>query len=155
MERPIITNTKKDMKKLVLCLALAAFSAGMSAQKVIPHHGGSEPVRETAPYRHHHYKASREQVGIVMDYLKSVSFDSDRLKAAKVCVSICPIPCDDLKDIVRMFSFDDRKMEIMKAAYGNCPDRENFWQVIRVLDWESNREKMFKFIEKYDRRRAE
>jgi len=112
-------------------------------------HHGDRPERG-----HHHHPdvfessdfrpmppcATPEQMTRIIDYLSGVSFDSDRLKAAQLIVSICPILSHDLVRIINLFSFDDKRMEVLIAAFPYCPDPENFWFAIEQLTFSSNKE---------------
>lgn len=90
--------------------------------------------------------ATPEQMDRIVDYIQGISFDSDKLKAAKLIVSICPIRSHDLVRIIDLFSFDDKRMEVLVAAYPYCPDPEHFGCAVERLTFSSNKEALYQRI---------
>lgn len=92
--------------------------------------------------------ATPEQMDRIVEYIKGISFDSDKLKAAKLIVSVCPIRSCDLVRIIEIFGFDDNRMEVLIAAYPYCPDPEHFHRAVEKLSFMSNREKVYQSIDR-------
>lgn len=90
--------------------------------------------------------ATPEQLDMIIDYISGISFDSDKLKAAQLIVRICPIRSCDLGRIIELFSFDDKRMEVLVAAYPYCPDPEHFGCAVDRLTFSSNRDEVYRRI---------
>lgn len=151
------------MKKFSLFILLATVSLCMSAQPPQPRGGhggrpGNERMVQHDPHqgRDNHQGrrddgpmcpvASPQQVNDIMAYLNGVTMSSDKLKAAKLCVSLCPILTDDLGRIAKTFSFDEERLEFLKAAYKNCPDPQRYPRLKSVFTFSSNYEALMLYI---------
>lgn len=86
-----------------------------------------------------YYVATQDQVNEILKYIKTFSFDSEKLKAAKVCISICPIAAADIASILNSLTFNDAKIDFAKFAFEYCPDKENYALVIKKLSFPSTR----------------
>ena len=92
--------------------------------------------------------ASKEEVKMVVDIIRNTSFDSERLKIAKVCVVLRPMFAEDIAAIARCFSFDDNRLKFLKYAYPYCVDKENTLLLGRVFSFKSNEDKLYDYIRK-------
>jgi len=146
------------MKKLFLTitmsmLVLSAFAQRQAPPRATDHHGRQQEVQHhEEPRRHEHYiqPATPEQVAMILQYVNEVSFSSDKTKAAILCVSICAIPSADLIDIISLFSFDDDKVKVLKAAYAMCPDKQHFYKAVEHLTFSSNKDEMYRWLDSVD-----
>lgn len=86
---------------------------------------------------------SPEQVDIIVDYLKSISFDDDKLKVAKLCSQICPLNTHAIGRIAKQFTFDNRRSEFIIFAYEFCVDKENYTLLREVFTFKSEADKVF------------
>jgi len=142
------------MKKIQIILLLALCAIPMSAQhNRREHHRGHISV-ET----HTHFDekdgdifASPEQVKEIISYPKSLSFDKERLQAAMLCVKLCPIASEDLGRIIKTFSFEDGRIELLKMAYPYCPDKRHYYEAVNQLSFLSSRDNVYNYIEKHYR----
>jgi len=134
------------MKKIILLLTLALISGTSLAQGMPHHRDDHRPHHHSIQCDHKHYFVSPEQVDAIVAYLKSLSFDSDRLKAAKVFVQVTPLRADDLINIMDLFSFDDKKVELLKVAWDYTLDEEHFEIAVRHLTFRSNQDKVYKYM---------
>lgn len=57
-------------------------------------------------------------------------------------------------EIVRLFSFDNARLEIAKLAYDSVVDPENYYQVSQVLDFTSNKDALARYIESRNTQRT-
>jgi hypothetical protein len=49
--------------------------------------------------------------------------------------------------MVKLFSFDDSRLEIAKYAWDYTIDRDNYYQVADVFTFSSSKESLMKFLE--------
>ena len=48
--------------------------------------------------------------------------------------------------MVNVLSFDDNRLELAKAAYDSCVDRENYYKVVDAMTYSSTKEKLREYI---------
>lgn len=148
------------MKKLIIALfAMVAISAsaqnnnGWHSDK---HHDDTYGV-VNAGHKGHDDRimiapASKEEAEMVIKLVKKTSFDDNKLEVAKVCLALRPMFASDIEAIARCFSFDDGKLNFLKYAYPYCVDRENAVNFGRVFSFKSNSDKLYEFIQKYNKK---
>lgn len=117
-------------------------------------HGGNK-------YNHTHrswredgnvYCADREQVAHIIQVIKGLSFDDQRMKVAMLCTDLCPMMADDLIEIARLFTFDDRRLEFLKYAFEYCPDGHRFYNMRNIFSFESNHRELIRYMDSKRRR---
>lgn len=85
--------------------------------------------------------------------MKNEPFSSDRLKMLEAALVNTDFTCGQCLRLVKLYSFDDDKMKIMKLMYPRIVDREAFFTVIDVLTFSSNKDEMNEFVKNYSIRR--
>lgn len=73
-------------------------------------------------------------------------FDNDKLVLTKQVLNQSTIYADDLKSLLKLFSFDDNKVELAKYMYPNTCDQRNFYVVYDAFSFESNRRELERYI---------
>lgn len=94
--------------------------------------------------------AENKEVTMIVNLLKKLSFDDQRLEAAKVCISLRPMMAEDIQKMAKTFSFDDGRMKFLEFAFAYCVDRERYYIMNDVFTFRSNADKCFKNL-KYNR----
>ncbi len=94
--------------------------------------------------------AENKEVNMIVNLLKKLSFDDQRLEAAKVCITLRPMMAEDIRKMAKTFSFDDGRMKFIEFAFAYCVDREHYYVMNDVFTFRSNADKCFKNL-KYDR----
>lgn len=83
-----------------------------------------------------------------LESIKMESFNSTKLTLAKqILRSKKCFTVSQVKEIARLFSFDDSRLEIAKYAWDYTIDRDNYYQVADVFTFSSNKENLMKFLE--------
>lgn len=59
--------------------------------------------------------------------MKAESFDSNRLKNAKVYAAKMNLSAQQIKEIAATFTFDSNRLDWAKAAYSSCYDKGNYF----------------------------
>lgn len=85
--------------------------------------------------------------------VKQESFSSNRLKMIETALANTDFTCGQCLRLMKLYSFDDDKMEIMKLMYPRIVDKEAFFTVIDGLTFSSNRDEMNEFVKNYGKRR--
>ena len=78
------------------------------------------------------------------DYLRlkatidNQSFDSNKLAIAKQAAAANRMTAAQVAGLVRMLTFESNKLELAKAAYANCTDRNNYYLVNDAFTFSSS-----------------
>lgn len=91
--------------------------------------------------------ASPEQVRLIVESMRSESFDDKRYKIAILCAKLVGIPVEGLWEIAKEFSFDDNRLKFLEDAYYFCPDRERYWELKDCFSFSTNGDELLRFIE--------
>lgn len=84
----------------------------------------------------------------IMESIKQESFNSTKLTIAKQVIrSKQCFTTRQITDLVKLFSFDDTRLELAKFAYDYTTDQENYYQVADAFSFSSSKEELMKFLE--------
>ena len=122
------------MKSRFLLFAFCALSVVAAAKR--PH---KPPMPPCAP---------SEQMQLVIQTLKSQSFDEKKLEVAQLCVTIGHFCTDDMARMAAEFSFDDSRLAFLQYAYPYCTDRERYPMLKDCFTFQSNFETLMDYIYK-------
>lgn len=78
--------------------------------------------------------------------LKKRPFDDDKMVLAKQVLGESTFYAEDLKAILMLFSFDNKKLELAKSLYYNTYDRRNFYVVYDAFRFDSDRRELERYI---------
>lgn len=84
--------------------------------------------------------------------VKKEPFSSDRLKMIEASLANTDFTCGQCLRLVKLYTFDDDKMKIMKLMYPRIVDKEAFFTVVDVLTFSSNKDEMNEFLKNYGSR---
>ena len=73
-------------------------------------------------------------------------FDDDKLTLAKQVLGQSTVYAEDLARVMKLFSFDNRKIELGKYAYNNVCDRRNFYVVYDTFTFDSSARELEQYI---------
>ncbi len=82
----------------------------------------------------------------VKEQLRSEWFENNRLRSAQTILQGNSVTSYQVKQLMYLFSFDDNRLEVAKAAYRNTVDKQNFYIVQSALNFENDREELDRFI---------
>ncbi|NOQ73007.1 MAG: DUF4476 domain-containing protein [Crocinitomix sp.] len=78
--------------------------------------------------------------------ISNEAFPDDKLRIAKLIAAEKCMTVDQIKTISQLFSFDDNKMEFIKAAHTNCMNQSDYHQLMEVFTFSDDKEALEKFI---------
>ncbi len=79
--------------------------------------------------------------------INNEAFADDKLRIAKLVASEKCMTVEQIKSISQLFSFDDNKMEFIKAAHTNCMNQGDYHQLMEVFTFSDDKEELEKFIQ--------
>ncbi|TYZ11501.1 DUF4476 domain-containing protein [Hymenobacter lutimineralis] len=80
------------------------------------------------------------------------AFDKDKLVILQDGVSRAALRTEDLKRLLRVFSFEDQRVALAKYAYGRLIDPQNFYQVYELFSFNSNVKELQEYVSQQPRR---
>lgn len=74
------------------------------------------------------------------------SFSDDKLRVARIAAQNKRMTVSQIKDIARLFTFSQPMLEFTKVAYANCADKQNYYEVLQVFTFSSDKKELENFI---------
>lgn len=146
------------MKKILFALAFSLFMIPAFAQHHDNHHDNHHDIHRND---HHDHRdphddrrqpapviriASPEEVDMISNYIRTLSFDKQKADGIKLFMQIIPMKAEDIARLVGTLSFDDDKKKVLKFCYPLCPDQDRYHIAIERLSSTFDRDEMYKFI---------
>ena len=72
--------------------------------------------------------------------------DDDKIEFLKTFVHGRPLTCDQASQILKTLSFDDGRMQAAIMLYSSVTDSEHFYEVLKILPFESSRKKVMEAV---------
>lgn len=82
-------------------------------------------------------------------FLKTIDqagFDNDKLKIAGMTAPQVAFSVNQIKEILKKFSWDEGKIAFAKMAYSNCPEKRNYMTLTDQLAFGDSKNKLMDFI---------
>lgn len=79
--------------------------------------------------------------------LKAESFDSDRLTTATNYAKMANLSAVQIAEITKTFTYDSSKLDFAKAAYNNCYDKQNYFQLKSAFTYSSTYDDLMEEIQ--------
>lgn len=91
----------------------------------------------------------RHEVKMIIDMLKKISFDNQRVEVAKVCVTLRPVTTEDLFDMAKTFQFDNGRAQFLEYAMQYSIDPEKAYILQEAFSFRNNADNFFRSIGYY------
>lgn len=86
------------------------------------------------------------EFGSIKNTISSKSFEDSKLTIAKQVVSAKCLTCTQVKEIMKLFSFEDSRLEFAKFAYKHTYDIENYYILNDAFTFESSIDELNAYI---------
>jgi hypothetical protein len=120
----------------------------MTQTTTVEHSGSSEISYE---------EAEVEQTGCIemdsADYLsvikslESKDFDDSKMTQAKQILQSNCMSSEQIRDLLKVFTYEDDKLEMAKYAYSHCSNPQNYWKVNDAFEYETTIEELDEFLQ--------
>jgi hypothetical protein len=87
-----------------------------------------------------------DRFSVATQTIKNGSFDATKLSIAKNIIRENYFTTDQVMELCKLFSFDDSKLEIAKAAYAQTIDRNNYFKLVNLMSFSSSKDDLNNFI---------
>jgi len=87
--------------------------------------------------------------GLFSTALKSIKdkdFSDSQLSQAKQITKVNCLNSMQIKEICKLFDFEDTKLEFAKFAYQYCIDQNNYWQINDIFEFSSTVDELNDFL---------
>ncbi len=78
--------------------------------------------------------------------IQEESFDKDKLRIAMHAATNSCLSVYQIKEITQLFKFSAQQLDFAKAAYGNCLNRGEYYEVISVFTFEKDKKELEDYI---------
>ncbi|MFN4121840.1 MAG: DUF4476 domain-containing protein [Flavobacteriales bacterium] len=102
--------------------------------------GYSGPIGCPWPMKNNDFNAAKNSI-------KKSSFEDDKLNTAKQIVRVNCITTEQVKELIKLMSFEESKLDFAKFAYSRTYDLGNYFQVNEAFTFSSSEEQISEFIE--------
>ena len=117
---------------------------------------------KTVEQRHHKEQPSRHHSAMhekdfqfLYKIIKKKSFDDDRMEILSVGVLDNYFTCQQCVRLMSLYKFDDDKLKILRIMAGHLVDMNNHNDILKQLDFDSNRRKALDILGfKHERNRG-
>ncbi len=82
------------------------------------------------------------------DEVKSKSFDDDKIERLKEAFEYDNLKTDQVVELMKLFSFDDKRLETAKFCYKKTVDKENFYKTYDQFSFPSYKTQMKDWVSK-------
>lgn len=81
--------------------------------------------------------------------VKDANFDSNRTKLVDASLVTAYFTSEQCRMLIEQYTFDSGKVAIMKKIYPRIVDKQNFFDAVNALTFQSDKDKMNTFIRQY------
>jgi hypothetical protein len=99
-------------------------------------------------YRNERAMDNRDFI-MAKNQLQRESFDNTRLLMARQISDNNYLSAQQVKELMQLFSFDDKKLDFAKYAYRRTADRNNYFIVYDAFSFSSNKEELATYIRNF------
>lgn len=79
--------------------------------------------------------------------LEDISFDDTRLSTAKQIIASNCLNAGQVMSIMKLFSFEESKLDFAKHSYGYCIDKNNYFKVVNAFTFDSSKNELNEYIQ--------
>jgi Domain of unknown function (DUF4476) len=97
-------------------------------------------------YPSYNRQISDYDFGILKQYVSKEAFDDCRVNITKQAAGNSYFSTAQVRDLMRIYSFDDSKLDVAKYFYNRTIDRNNYYQLTDALSFTTNKDALLAFI---------
>lgn len=85
-----------------------------------------------------------------LEDVKNEPFEKDRISLINAALANSDFTCGQCIQLLKLYTFDNERMKLMKMMYPRIIDKQAFFTVIDILTFSSSKEEMNKFVRDYN-----
>jgi len=83
-----------------------------------------------------------------LNLIKNQSFETSKLNMAKQVIANNYLTVSQIEQICNVFDYESTKLDFAKSAYNHCADKEKYYLINNVFQFESSKQSLNEFIQK-------
>jgi hypothetical protein len=83
--------------------------------------------------------------------INNMTFESSNINVLKTALDKNLVSVQQVKELMRYFTFEDNKLEIAKYAYKKTCDKQNYFKVYDSFNYSSSTDELKKYISDQDK----
>lgn len=116
-------------------------------EAVVPHpHPYNVPDIEAMPYQYEPQHLSDEAFSILYNKVRDANFDNDKKNLIEVASLGCFYSCAQCAQILKTFSFDDEKMNVLKLMAHRIVDPQNVYTICQQFTFDDAKKKAARLV---------
>ncbi|MCB9225080.1 MAG: DUF4476 domain-containing protein [Crocinitomicaceae bacterium] len=100
----------------------------------------------TATIEHVDCSCSDADVDALVKQIEAETFSDDQQRVANMAAKNKCMNTAQIKKVAKSFTFSENQLSFLKTAYDNCTDKSNYYQLMDVLTFSTDKEELEKFI---------
>jgi hypothetical protein len=92
---------------------------------------------------------SDNSFAMARDAIRKESFDNTRMTVAQQIADNNYFSCAQVKELVKLFAFEDRKLDFAKYVYARTLDRNNYFTINDVFSFSKTKEDLAAYIKNF------
>lgn len=89
------------------------------------------------------------EFAVAREAIRRESFDNTRMTVAQQIADNNYFTAAQVKELVRLFSFEERKVDFAKYAYGRTLDKNNYFMINEVFSFSKSKEQLAEYIKNF------
>ena len=107
-----------------------------------------EDEEDTYGWNNNFYSVmSKEMFSSAKQTVENASFENTKLETAKSIIGSNKVTTDQVIEICKLFSYESTKLTFAQFAYNYTVDKQNYFKVNNVFDFDDSRTKLNQFIQ--------
>ncbi len=85
-----------------------------------------------------------------LDVIRNENFETGKLNSAKHILANNLLTVRQIEEICNLFAYDNTKLDFAESAYNHCTEKEKYYQLFNVFQYDSNKEELRNYISKQE-----
>lgn len=142
----ITVNAKKHLEVSVLRFGKIAWDEGNIESDDWASTGYQPVPGQPVGTGNNYGTVSDEQFALLKKSVRDATYDSDKLITGKVILKNNLFTSAQIKELCRLFTYDDQRLEFAKLAYESCADKGFYITILDVFTYQSTKSSLLEFI---------
>lgn len=108
----------------------------------------NQPDRTSGPGRQDPLVMNETSYQALLSMVKKQDFDETKFKTVKAALASNKVSAAQLTGLIKTLDFDAKRLELAKFAFDYVADKQNFFQVAQVFDFDSNKNELMDYVNK-------
>lgn len=89
---------------------------------------------------------NQEFVNLVKAVKREVNFDDNKSRMITSVAQHVNFTANQTYELVKLLNYENNKLQLAKQLFGQCVDKQNFYQVYKAFNFESSKRELSEYI---------